>query len=89
MQKQAQPVEADTDQPRKEVSGRLEADGIGDVERAGARATWGRLERRSPKRVDGAIRRFEEGDRMARNSEVTRNGSQPVPEDEHLGRLRY
>jgi len=49
MRKQAQPAEADTDQPRKEVSGRLETDGIGDVERAGTRATWGRFERRSPK----------------------------------------
>jgi len=88
MRKQAQPAEADTDQPRKEVSGRLEADRIGAVEQAGTRATWGRLERRSPKQIDGAIQRFEEGDRMARNSEATRNGSQPGPEDEHLGRLR-
>jgi hypothetical protein len=47
------------------------------------------IEQRSPKRVDGAIRRFEEGDRMARNSEVTRNGSQPGPEDEHLGQPGY
>jgi len=82
-------VEANTDQPRKEVSGRLETDGIGDVEQERTRATWGKLERRSPKRIDGAIRRFEEGNRMARNSEATRNGSQPVPEDEHLGQLRY
>jgi len=89
MRKQAQPAKANTDQPRKEVSGRLETDGIGDVERAGTRATWGMVERRSPKRIDGAIRRFEEGDRMARNSEATRNGSQPGPEDEHLGRPRY
>lgn len=33
MRKQAQPAEANADQPRKEVSGRLEADGIGDIER--------------------------------------------------------
>jgi hypothetical protein len=85
MRKQAQPVEADTDQPRKEVSGRLEADRIGDVEREGTRATWGMIERRSPTRIDGAIRRFEKGDRMARNSEATRNGSQPGPEDEDSG----
>jgi len=88
MRKQAQPAEANADQPRKEVSGQLEADGIGDVEQAGTRATWEKLEQRSPKRIDGAIRRFVEGDRMARNSEATRNGSQPGPEDEHLGRLR-
>src|SRR5690242_21003461 len=85
MRKQAQPVEADTDQPRKEVSGRLEADRIGDVEREGTRATWGMIERRSPTRIDGAIRRFEKGDRMARNSEATRNGSQPGAEDEDSG----
>jgi hypothetical protein len=41
MQKQAQPVKADADQPRKEVSGQLEMDGIGDVEQTGTRATWG------------------------------------------------
>jgi len=51
MRKQAQPAKANTDQPRKEVSGQLETDGIGDVERAGTRATWGMVERRSPKRM--------------------------------------
>jgi len=34
MRKQAQPAEANTDQPRKDVSGQLGTDGIGDVEQA-------------------------------------------------------
>ena len=33
MRKQAQPAKANTDQPRKEVSGQLGTDGIGDIER--------------------------------------------------------
>jgi hypothetical protein len=45
MRKQAQPVEADTDQPRKEVSGRLEADGIGDIERHRNQGDLGTVER--------------------------------------------
>jgi hypothetical protein len=89
MRKQAQPVEADADQPRKGVSGRLETNGIGDVERSKIQGDL-KIDRLTKPR---------EGARSNPEIQLRRTGwhairgnsdsDQPVPEDEHSGQPGY